>query len=377
MLINQRRYAPVAGFTLVELLTVIAIIGILVSMVFPAVAAVRGAARANACLNNIRQIQLAASSYEAAHRHIPTAGAEWHWIDINATDYPKSYTDPVAGSFLTSVLPYLNQRGAFERLLEILETSPEESLADRLEELSDYDVPTFHCPATTPSFRLANTQITIGMDTYNGEFTSHYYGVAGPIGQGQSLDVPPVIYPTSSTDYTELKFDSMGDVDLEMGTVDPVGGRVSLEGVYSPNIQGTFSGRLAIDSEDILDGTSNTISIGEIARSKGRKGVDDPILVGWAFGALYDGTVDDPQLQNTYSSKSLVHRINIVGTATTPVNNKVNETPFTSNHGAGAQFAFADGSVRFITESVNVDILKIWTTTNVREKTSTDDLSGT
>ncbi len=376
MVNNQRHSVSVAGFTLVELLTVIAIIGILVGMIFPAVAAVRNAARANSCLNNIRQIQMAVLNYESAHRHLPTAGAEWHWLDINASEYPKSFSNPVAGSFLTSILPYMNQRGPSERLIEELVSSPEESLAERLEELSDYDIPTFHCPASNPSFRLTNSEVVIGSDRHSGEYTSHYYGIAGPIGQGRSLDNPPRIYPTDSTNYAELMFDASGAAGVGAGTA-PSGGRVSLEGVYAPNLQGTFSGRLAIDSEDILDGTSNTLAIGEIARSKGSKGIDDPILVGWAFGALYSGTIEDPRLRNTYSSKSLVHRINIVGTSTDPVNDKVNETPFTSNHGAGAQFALADGSVRFITESVNVDILKIWTTTNVREKTSTDDLSGT
>ena len=367
-----------AGFTLIELLTVVAIIGILVSMIFPAVAAVRNAARANSCLNNLRQIAIGAQNYEAAHQHIPTAGAEWHWVDIDATDYPGSYNNPVTGSFLTSVLPYIDQRGPFERLLEELTTSPEELLAARLEELSDTEIPLFHCPATIENYRLSNSTVSVGSVQYNGRFTSHYYGIAGPIGQGMSSSTPVETYPSATAMYDQLRYD-MGVVDIETGMDDPTGGQVSLEGVYAPNREGTFNGRLALDSEDILDGTSNTIAIGEIASNTPSNLNDDPILVGWAFGALYTGTTDAPILANSYSSKSLVHRINRRSTPTspTPVNDQVNETPFTSNHGGGAQFSFADGSVRFIAESVDVDILKIWTTTNVREKTSPDDLVGT
>ena len=62
---------PLHGFTLVELLVVVAILATLMGLILPAVQSARESARRSSCLNNVRQLGLAAANHESARGRFP------------------------------------------------------------------------------------------------------------------------------------------------------------------------------------------------------------------------------------------------------------------------------------------------------------------
>lgn len=318
------------GFTLVELLVVVAIIGVLIGITFPAVQTIRNSARRTVCQNNLRQMALATKTYETNQLKLPPC-------DLGN-----------GASFIVQLLPELEQEYLAELFHAPLSSGTDEYTngvwISRLQELSSTQISTLLCAAATATDNRSDVADHGGGNS----FTSHYVGVSGPSGTANYSD-NGINY---SYTYSSLD-DGAGNAH----------GRISTEGIFAPNDTGVYSFKNAISSVNVRDGSSSTILYGEISRSNVATGIRH----GWAFGVSYDdyGTSSQfPRISyaaKTVSDESMINRLDLTSV-------KANELTFSSNHGGGAQFAMLDGSVTFISQDIDHSIFKTYCSISQTEK---------
>lgn len=163
--ISSRAIRP--GFTLVELLVVIAIIGVLVSLLLPAVQAAREAARRTQCVNNMKQLGLAALNFESTYGYYPTAGeVDWSTWFSPASAAPRYPHENLGWGY--QILPYMEQQSIYDLRAVLFANGGDASdlAEDRL-------VPAFHCPSRGNPGTITNS---VGVSRYVLDYASFKNG---------------------------------------------------------------------------------------------------------------------------------------------------------------------------------------------------------
>ncbi len=307
-----------SAFTLVELLVVIAIIGVLVGLLLPAVQAAREAARRMSCQNQLKQLSLAIHNFHDTNRQFPR-GVENQVIPRPDPSQPSQPNFVAGTNWIVYCLPFFEQQQVFE-LYDFTVAFNHANNAI----IGNTLVQSLYCPSGPGPDRYTDPN----GGGVNGNRTTHYIGVMGPADV-----VSPATYIYGGQTFST----PVGDPAANSAW--SVAGMLTQ---YRDTPGSAGSTRRRVRFSEVIDGTANTLMIGE--RSVFLPGnLND--YRSWIRG----------NNGGTSASKNVTYPIN-----STNYNgsNNFNHISFGSQHPGGCQFGIADGSVRFISETIEMELLK-------------------
>ncbi len=306
----------IRAFTLVELLVVIAIIGILIALLLPAVQAAREAARRSQCSNNLKQIGLALHNYHDTNKSFPPGGYNCaNWPSSNCGNY--SYSGPHLTTWTIAILPFMELSTLYDQYDQDL---PNEHATNQV--VNQSFVATYMCPSDLGQNKL-----------YQPESGPRPYAY----GPGSYRAVSGLVDPTQSF--------------WDEANTNPSNTRGLLHTVGHTNRSNWDISRFAY----VKDGTSNTIAVAEW-HTKTR--FTRRTFWSYAYTSYNQSSICPacgPFLVGLPDYDECAAKRNAVGGL--PQGTNACKRAFASLHPGGLNGLLVDGSVDFISATIDLNTL--------------------
>ena len=322
------------GISLVEILVVIGIIALLLAILIPAVQRSREAARKTTCQNNLRQQALAVQTFESAHRALPSL-YNGTFLKLPRTVMYEFHSH----SWRTAILPQLELGSLYRKIDQSLPPT----VASNQDNLN-VGIATFKCPSTSNPAEIVPD--ILGFND----------GKALTINNGKVVSTIPV-GTAARADYEVVGGFYFDPAPPETPQTGPLRGtRFGAWGEPKydvPDHNGKALSYRVARFRDIADGLSNTLLITELA------GRPDSYLNGELDDAY---PPDDPDTGMDIHAAAWGISTHIVWLLGYQGINKSNHRGTYSFHESGANVAFADGSVKFLSEQTSTETLAAMST---------------
>jgi len=347
------------GFTLVELLIVISIIGVLIALLMPAVNSARESGRLAQCSNNLHQMAHGCLELESAQKHLPTGGWGWQW----AGDPNRGYGAQQPGGWHYNILPYIDLADLHDMGKGLPEgtvgqTNPNTRVAQGQLQ-ARVPVPVFICPtrrklqvyprAQSGTFvNITDPAPVMARSDYAANAGSNYWDVSGPVVNNVALGSAPNQGYDPRFDWSTI----YGTIDS--GTPPTAANKAAAGSVATGVIFRASQMSMAL----IKDGASNTYLIGERYLNPDcyyTGGCCDNDQ-GWDEGYDWDTNRATGSGYVTASDNATATRIPPAQDRPGYATNGTCSWNFGSAHEAGFNMAFCDGTVRKISYSIDPTI---------------------
>lgn len=344
--LNQKEFFMLKkAFTLVELLVVIAIIGILIGLLLPAVQAAREAARRMQCTNNLKQLALGAQNFHSSHNEFPCGSTPLPvWNPIQK--YYPNWINQQSGNrngWIIDMLPYIEQQAlydyaceAFDKSAKALTTFGNNFPMYAASTVRTTSVEALICPSDPQGYEKYGSNARFSYrgnqaDVYIKESNSDIKKVRGMFGARRAgvLNMSMVLDGTSNTFFFSESAAASGTDDIRSG--------VAIVGATAVN----FTPRTCMASRDTdrLKGPALTAgaSVGYFATLSNNKGTQ---------------TTESMPIQIMFNAILPPNSPTCVAGGTYPTDGTVLVTA-SSFHAGGVNVSLVDGSVRFVSETID------------------------